>query len=71
MTSSARTVITSFVPALIAIIIAGATGMAWLGQPLRLVQLVTLIGLSMVAGVSWARAVARVRRERSSASEGQ
>ena len=66
MTSSARTVIVSFVPAVIAIMIAVATGIAWLGQPLRLVHVVTLIGLSMVAGVSWARAIGRIRENRSS-----
>lgn len=40
------------------------TGVAWLGQPLRLVNLVTIIGLGMTAGVSWTQAVLRVRQER-------
>jgi hypothetical protein len=62
--SSARTSIVSFLPAGIAIVIAVATGVAWLGQPLRLVQLVTLIGVSRVAGVSWAQAVSRLKRDR-------
>jgi len=65
-TSSARTVIASLVPAVIAIVIAVATGIAWLGQPLRLVQVLTLIGLGMVAGVSWAQAIRRLRQDRSS-----
>jgi hypothetical protein len=63
MKTRARTVLVAFVPAIIAIAIAVATGVAWLGKPLRLVQLVTLIGVSMAAGVSWARAVWRVRQE--------
>jgi hypothetical protein len=41
--------------------IAVVTGIAWLGKPLRVVQLLTIIGLSMTAGVAWARAVWRVR----------
>jgi Flp pilus assembly protein TadB len=61
----ARASIVAFLPACIAIVIAVATGIAWLGQPLRLVQLVTLIGVSMVAGVAWAQAVSRLRRDRS------
>lgn len=61
MATRARTVIADFVPAGIAIVIAVATGVAWLGKPLRLVQLVTLIGVSMAAGVAWGRAVWRLR----------
>ena len=48
----------------ISITIAVVAGIAWLGQPLRLVQLVTIIGLGMTAGVAWARAVWRVRQAR-------
>lgn len=66
MRASARTIIVAFLPACIAIVIAVATGIAWLGQPLRLVQLVTLVGVSMVAGVSWAQAISRLRRDRPS-----
>jgi hypothetical protein len=65
MTTSTRSVIRAFVPAGLAITIAVVTGIAWLGKPLRLVQLLTIIGLSMTAGVSWARAVWRVRQDRS------
>jgi hypothetical protein len=66
VTNSPRTVLVVFLPAVIALVIAAATGIAWLGKPLRLVQLVTLIGLSMAAGVAWGRAVWRLRHERSS-----
>ena len=65
MRTSARTIIVALVPACIAIMIAVATGVAWVGQPLRLVQLLTLIGVSMVAGVSWAQAIRRLRGDRS------
>jgi len=34
-------------------------------QDARMVNLLTIIGLSMVAGVSWTQAVARGRQERS------
>ena len=64
MTTKSRTV-TAFVPALLAIVLAVATGISWLGQPLRMVQLLTIIGLSMTAGVAWARAVWRVRERQS------
>ena len=47
--------------AVVTIAVTVATGLAWLGQPLRLVQLVTLIGLAMTAGVSWTQAVWRAR----------
>jgi hypothetical protein len=65
MTSSTGSMLRAFVPAGLAIIIALASGIAWLGQPLRLVKLLTIIGLSMLAGVSWAQAVGRVRQNRS------
>ena len=61
MTTSTRTAISAFVPALLAIVIAVATGIAWLGEPLRMVQLLSIMGLSMTAGVAWARAVWRFR----------
>lgn len=44
--------------------IAVVTGIQWLGGPLRLVHLPTLVGLAMTAGVAWAPAVARVREGR-------
>ena len=46
----------------LSIVVAVATGIAWLGQPLRMVQLLTIIGLSMTAGVAWGRAVWGVRQ---------
>ena len=65
MTRSTRSIIRAFVTAGIAIMIAVATGVTWLGEPLRPVHLLTIIGLSMTAGVFWARAVWRVRQDRS------
>jgi hypothetical protein len=64
MRTSARSAIPAFVLAGLSLALAVATGSEWLGQPLKLVHLLTIIGLSMTAGVSWARAVWRVRRER-------
>jgi len=52
-------------------VLAVATGVAWLGQPLRLVHLLTIIGLGMITGVSWMQAVLRARQERSSRTGGQ
>jgi hypothetical protein len=54
----------AFVMAGLSLVVAVATGVAWLGQPLKLVHLVTIIGLSLTAGVSWAKAVWRARQER-------
>jgi hypothetical protein len=39
-------------------------GIEWVGKPLRLVNLLTIIGLGMTAGVSWAQAVWRARQAR-------
>jgi hypothetical protein len=49
--------------AVISIVIALATGADWIGRPLRAVQLLTLLGLGMTAGVAWAQAVARWRQK--------
>ena len=54
----------AFVLAGLSLVLAVATGIEWLGQPLRLVHLLTIIGLSMTAGVSWSQAVWRARQER-------
>jgi len=51
-----------FLAAILSIVVALATGAAWIGQPFRAVQLVTLVGLGMTAGVSLMQAVARRRR---------
>jgi hypothetical protein len=63
MTTSTRSVVREFVLAGLSIVLAVAAGVAWLGQPLRMVQLLTIIGLSMTAGVSWARAIWLARPE--------
>jgi len=47
----------------ISLALAVVTGIAWLGQPLRLVNLLTIIGLAMTTGVSWMQAVLRVRQQ--------
>lgn len=57
MATRNRAVVREFVIAGISIVVAVAAGLDWVGKPLRLVQLVTLIGLSMTAGMAWARAV--------------
>ncbi len=62
MTNSMRSALPMFLAALISIVVAFATGAAWVGQPFRTVQLVTLIGLGVTAGVSLAQAVARSRQ---------
>jgi hypothetical protein len=64
MTTSTRSAVPAFVLAGLSLVIAVATGVEWLGKPLRLVHLLTIMGLSMTAGVSWARAVWRARQER-------
>jgi hypothetical protein len=67
MQTSTRSVVPSFLIAGLSIVVAFAAGVAWLGQPLRLVQLVTLMGLSMTAGVSWGQAVSRALARRTDA----
>lgn len=54
--------IPAFVIAAISLVLAVVTGIDWLGKPLRLVNLITIIGLSMIAGVSWMQAVSRARQ---------
>jgi hypothetical protein len=51
-----------FLAAAISVVVALATGAAWIGQPFRAVQLVTLVGLGVTSGVSLAQAVMRVRQ---------
>jgi len=51
-----------FLAAVVSIVVALATGAAWIGQPFRAVQLVTLVGLSMTAGVSLMQAFMRMRK---------
>jgi multidrug transporter EmrE-like cation transporter len=59
MTTGPRSTIPAFVLAGISLVLAVVAGVAWLGQPLRMVNLVTIIGLSMTAGVSWSQALRR------------
>jgi hypothetical protein len=51
--------------AAISLVVTVATGVDLLGKPLRLVHLLTIIGLSVAAGVAWAEAIWRVREHRS------
>jgi hypothetical protein len=44
--------------------IAVVTGVELLGKPLRLVNLVTIMGMSMFVGVTWMQAVLRARGDR-------
>lgn len=64
MTSRNGSSLPAFVVAGISLVLAVAAGVAWLGKPLRLVNLVTIIGLSMIAGVTWMQAVMRARQGR-------
>jgi hypothetical protein len=64
MTTDTRSSIPAFVIAAIALVLAVVTGVEWLGKPLRMVNLLTIIGLSMIAGVSWMQAVWRARQDR-------
>lgn len=65
MRTSSRSAIPGFVLAGLSLVLAVVTGVEWLGKPLRMVNLLTIIGLSMTAGVSWMQAVWRARQERS------
>lgn len=62
MTSATRSALPMLLAAVVSIVVAGATGAAWIGQPFRAVQLVTLIGLGMTAGALWTQALMRLRR---------
>jgi hypothetical protein len=64
MITSTRSVVSAFVVAGLSIALAVVAGVAWLGQPLRMVNLLTIIGPSMTAGVSWTQAVSRARQGR-------
>jgi hypothetical protein len=61
MTTRSRSIVPQFAIAALSILSAAFTGIAWLGQPLRMVHLLTIVGLSMTAGVAWAQAIQRVR----------
>jgi hypothetical protein len=55
----------------LAIAFAVVRGVEWLGQPLRLVHLVTLVGLSMTAGVLWCHAVLGLKEPRPERNDSQ
>jgi hypothetical protein len=63
MTARTRSATPAFILAGISLVLAVVTGVAWLGQPLRMVNLLTIIGLGMTAGVAWTQAVRRARHE--------
>ena len=54
----------SFLLAGIFLVLAVVTGIDWLGKPLRMVNLLKIIGLSMTAGVTWTHAVWGVQQRR-------
>jgi hypothetical protein len=62
MTNATRSALPMFLAAVVSIVVALATGAAWIGQPFRPVQLVTLVGLGMTAGVSLMQALMRLRK---------
>jgi len=57
MTTKTRSAIPAFVLAGLSLMLAVVAGVEWLGKPLRMVNLLTIIGLGMTAGVSWTQAV--------------
>ena len=58
-----------FLAAALSLLIAVATGASWVGAPFRWVELLTLLGLGMTAGVSWAQGIARLKERRSASGE--
>lgn len=72
MIVTTRSVVAAFVIAGLAILLAIVTGVSLLGQPLRLVHLLKIFGLSMAAGVAWMNAASLaldMRRQRSDSAE--
>jgi hypothetical protein len=59
MMVATRSVVPAFILAGVAILVAIVTGVDSLGQPLRLVQLLKIVGLSVAAGVALMHAVTR------------
>jgi len=51
-----------FVIAVLAIVIAVVTGVDWIGQPLHLVHILTLVAAGMVAGAGITRALTHWRQ---------
>ena len=65
MKTHTRSTIPVFILAAISLVLAVVIGVDWLGKPLRMVNLLKIIGLSMTAGVMWAQALMRVQQNRS------
>ena len=65
MKTNTRSTIPVFILAAISLVLAVVIGVDWLGKPLRMVNLLKIIGLSMTAGVMWAQALMRVQQNRS------
>ena len=70
MTTGTRSVVLAFVLAAISLVLAVVTGIDWLGKPLRMVNLLKIMGLSMFAGVTWVQAVLRLQQKRSDENTG-
>jgi hypothetical protein len=64
MTIGTRSAVPAFALAAITLVLAVVTGIDWLGQPLRMVNLLKIMGLSMTAGVTWTHAVLSVQQKR-------
>lgn len=64
MPTGNRSTILGFVLAGICLVLAVVTGMDLLGQPLRLVNLVKIIGMSATAGVLFSQAMWSLRQQK-------
>jgi hypothetical protein len=64
MTRRIPSAMPAFAIAGISLVLAVVRGVEWIGKPLRLVNLVSIIGLSMCAGVFWMQALSSAREER-------
>ena len=64
-----RSVGREFLIAGLATVIAVVTGVDWIGKPLHLVHVLTLVVAGMVAGAGLARALARLRGERTGSTD--
>ena len=64
MTTGPRSAIPAFLLAGVALVVTVATGVGWLGEPFRLVHLVTIIGMGMFTGVSWTHAMLQAQQRR-------
>lgn len=71
MPTPTRSPIPAFLLAAISLLLAVVTGIDWLGQPLRMVNLLKIMGLSATVGVIWTHAILRVQQKRSDENPGQ